>query len=156
MPRLGGRGPSVDGLVRSGERPDLKQPALRFKRNLGNYVRKPLNSRSDIGAARRRGAQPVKGAMMPEPDWIAMTTRVAQIIEGAASGRPAARLHRARSLPAPCCPRAADEAGEDRLIEFAASYGQLLDWIVLGDLDPTIRRLSAIGHDDGDPAVRLA
>ena len=39
----------------------------------------------------------------------------------------------------------ADEAGEDQLIEFAANYGQSLDWIVLGDLDPTIRRLYAIG-----------
>ena len=46
----------------------------------------------------------------------------------------------------------ADEAGEDQLIEFAQS----LDWIVLGDLDPTIRRLYAIEHDDRDPAVRLA
>ena len=50
----------------------------------------------------------------------------------------------------------ADEAGEDQLIEFAANYGQSLDWIVLGDLDPTIRRLYAIGHDDRDPAVRVA
>ena len=47
-----------------------------------------------------------------------------------------------------------DEAGEDQLIEFAA--GQSLDWIVLGDLDPTIRRLYAIGHDNRDPAVRVA
>ena len=31
------------------------------------------------------------------------------------------------------------------MIEFAANYGQSLDWIVLGDLDPTIRRLYAIG-----------
>ena len=46
--------------------------------------------------------------------------------------------------------------GEDQLIEFAANYGQSLDWIVLGDLDPTIRRLYAIGHDDRDPAVRVA
>jgi hypothetical protein len=44
----------------------------------------------------------------------------------------------------------AGEAGEDQLIEFAANYGQSLDWIVPGDLDPTIRRLSAIGRDDGD------
>jgi len=36
------------------------------------------------------------------------------------------------------------------------SIGQSLDWIVLGDLDPTIRRLSAIGRDDGDPAVMVA
>ena len=51
----------------------------------------------------------------------------------------------------------ADEAGEDRLIEFAANYGQSLDWIMLGDLDPTIRRLSAIGHDDGQArALRYA
>ena len=50
----------------------------------------------------------------------------------------------------------ADEAGEDQLIEFAANYGQSLDWIVLGDLDPTIRRLSDIRHDDGDPAVMVA
>ena len=50
----------------------------------------------------------------------------------------------------------ADEAGEDQLIEFAGNYGQSLDWIVLGDLDPTIRRLSAIGHDDDDPAVMVA
>ena len=34
------------------------------------------------------------------------------------------------------------------MIEFAANYGQSLDWTVLGDLDPTIRRLYAIGHDD--------
>ena len=50
----------------------------------------------------------------------------------------------------------ADEAGEDQLIEFAADLGQSLDWIVLPDLDPTIRRLCAIGHDDRDPAERLA
>jgi hypothetical protein len=31
------------------------------------------------------------------------------------------------------------------LLEFAANYGRSLDWIVLGDLDPTIRRLYAIG-----------
>jgi hypothetical protein len=42
------------------------------------------------------------------------------------------------------------------LIEFAANYGQSLDWIVLGDLDPTVRRLHAIEHDDRDPAVRVA
>ena len=42
------------------------------------------------------------------------------------------------------------------MIEFAANYGQSLDWIVLGDLDPTIRRLYAIGHDDRDPAERVA
>jgi len=41
------------------------------------------------------------------------------------------------------------------LIEFAANYGQSLDWIVLGDLDPTIRRLYAIGRDD-DPAAMVA
>jgi len=35
------------------------------------------------------------------------------------------------------------------LIEFAANYGQSLD-------DPTISRLYAIGHDDRDPAVRVA
>ena len=46
--------------------------------------------------------------------------------------------------------------GEDQLIEFAANYGQSLDWIVLGDLDPTIRRLYAIGHDDDDLAVMVA
>jgi hypothetical protein len=50
----------------------------------------------------------------------------------------------------------ADEAGEDQLIEFAGNYGLSLDWIVLGDLDPTIRRLSAIGHDDDHPAVMVA
>ena len=50
----------------------------------------------------------------------------------------------------------ADEAGEDQLIAFAANYGQSLDWIVLGDLDPTIRRLYAIGHDDDDLAVMVA
>ena len=59
-----------------------------------------------------------------------------------------------------CQRRAAHEpaadAGEDLLIEFAANYGQSLDWIVLGDLDPTIRRLYAIGHDDRDPLVRVA
>jgi hypothetical protein len=50
----------------------------------------------------------------------------------------------------------ADEAGEARLIEFAANDGQSLDWIMLGDLDPTLRRPSATGHDDGDPAVMVA
>ena len=42
------------------------------------------------------------------------------------------------------------------MIEFAANYGQSLDWIVLGDLDPTVRRLYVIGHDDRDPAVMVA
>jgi len=76
------------------------------------------------------------------PDWNAISTRVTQIIDvlhlGDATGEPA------------------DEAGEDRLIEFAANYGQSLDWIMLGDLDPTIRRLSAIGHDDDDSAAMVA
>jgi hypothetical protein len=42
------------------------------------------------------------------------------------------------------------------LIEFAANYGQSLNWIVLGDLDPTIRRLYAIEHEDDDPAAMVA
>ena len=86
------------------------------------------------------------------PDWNAISTRVAQIIEVLhLSDEPLACTaldhcrRRAASEPA-------DEAGEAWLIEFAANYGQSLDWIVLGDLDPTIRRLSAVGHDDGEVA----
>ena len=89
-------------------------------------------------------------------DWTAISTRVAQIIEVLhLSDDPLACIaldhcqRRAAGEPA-------DEAGEDQLIEFAANYGQSLDWIVLGDLDPTIRRLSDIRHDDGDPAVMVA
>ena len=83
------------------------------------------------------------------PDWIAISTRVTQIIEVLHLG----------DEPLACtaldhCQRRAtgeptDGAGLDRLIEFAANYGQSLDWIVLGDLDPTIRRLSAVEYDDG-------
>jgi hypothetical protein len=101
-----------------------------------------------------RGSTSGRAAKMP--DWTAISTRVAQIIEV---------LHLSDE-PLACtaldhCQRRAvgepaEEAGEDQLIEFAANYGQSLDWIVLGDLDPTIRRLSAIGHDDGDPAVMVA
>jgi hypothetical protein len=62
-------------------------------------------------------------------------------------------MHRSKQTLDYCQRRATgeptDEAGLDRLIEFAANHGQSLDWIVLGDLDPTIRRLSAVEHDDG-------
>ena len=49
----------------------------------------------------------------------------------------------------------ADEAGEDQLIEFAANYGQSLDWIALISIRPSAGWY-AIGHDDRDPAVRPA
>jgi len=90
------------------------------------------------------------------PDWTAISTRVTQIIEV---------LHLVDE-PLACtaldhCQRRAagepvDESGADQLIEFAANYGQSLDWIVLGDLDPTIRRLYEIGHDDDDSAAMVA
>ena len=90
------------------------------------------------------------------PDWTAISTRVTQIIEV---------LHLVDEPLACtaldyCQRRAADEpagaAGADQLIEFAANYGQSLDWILLGDLDPTIRRLYAIEHEDDDPAAMVA
>jgi hypothetical protein len=83
-----------------------------------------------------------EGAMTP--DWTAISTRVTQIIEV---------LHHCQRRAAG---EPADESGADQLIEFAANYGQSLDWIVLGDLDPTIRRLYAIGHDNDDPAAMVA
>ncbi|HET9583513.1 MAG TPA: hypothetical protein VFP38_05635, partial [Bradyrhizobium sp.] len=54
-------------------------------------------------------------------------------------GRPVgSELRRWRSI---CWLRAAgepaDEAGEDQLIEFAANYGQSLDWIVLISIRPS-------------------
>ena len=77
------------------------------------------------------------------PDWTAISTRVTQIIEV---------LHLVDE-PLACtaldhCQRRAagepaDESGADQLIEFAANYGQSLDWIVprrsRSDHSPAVR-----------------
>lgn len=90
------------------------------------------------------------------PDWNPISTRVTQIIEVLHLGDEPLACTALDHCQRRAAGEPADEAGEDQLIEFAANYGQSLDWIVLGDLDPTIRRLSAIGHDGGYPAVRTA
>ena len=90
------------------------------------------------------------------PDWNAISTRVTQIIEVLHLGDEPLACTALDHCQRRAAGEPADEAGEDQLIEFAANYGQSLDWIVLGDLDPTIRRLSAIGHDDDHPAVMVA
>ena len=77
------------------------------------------------------------------PDWNAISTRVAQIIEVLHLGDEPLACTALDHCQRRVAGEPADEAGEDRLIEFAANYGQSLDWIMLGDLDPTIRRLSA-------------
>jgi hypothetical protein len=89
------------------------------------------------------------------PDWNAISTRVRQIIEVLHLGDEPLACTTLDHCQRRAAGEPADEAGEDQLIEFAANYGQSLDWIVLGDLDPTIRRLSAIGHNDDDPAVMV-
>ena len=90
------------------------------------------------------------------PDWTAISTRVRQIIEVLHLGDEPLACTALDHCQRRAAGEPADEVGEDQLIEFAANYGQSLDWIVLGDLDPTIRRLSDIRHDDGDPAVMVA
>jgi hypothetical protein len=90
------------------------------------------------------------------PDWTAISTRVTQIIEVLHLGDEPVACTALDHCQRRAAGEPADEAGEDQLIEFAGNYGQSLDWIVLGDLDPTIRRLYAIGHDDDDPAVMVA
>ena len=90
------------------------------------------------------------------PDWAAISTRVRQIIEVLHLGDEPLACTALDHCQRRAAGEPADEAGEDRLIEFAANYGQSLDWIVLGDLDPTIRRVYAIGHDDDDPAAMVA
>jgi hypothetical protein len=90
------------------------------------------------------------------PDWTAISTRVTQIIEVLHLGDEPLAWTALDHCQRRAAGEPADEAGEDQLIEFAANYGQSLDWIVLGDLDPTIRRLYATGHDDDDPVVMVA
>jgi hypothetical protein len=90
------------------------------------------------------------------PDWTAISTRVTQIIEVLHLGDEPLACTALDHCQRRAAGEPADEAGEDQLIEFAANYGPVARLDCAGrsrsDHSPPV----AIGHDDGDPAVRMA
>ena len=90
------------------------------------------------------------------PDWTAISTRVAQIIEVLHLGDEPLACTALDHCRRRAAGEPADDAGADQLIEFAANYGQSLDWIVLAISIRPSAACTRFAQDDDDLAAMVA